>query len=75
MATPTPALPCPYDTHHAQPVNTVEVNQQLNRGQWNALATFTFDARSADYVEVSDRNEPYAIADAGKLQYVGPPTD
>ena len=68
---PNRSLRAPYDIHHASGTSTVEVNQQLNGGQWNILGVYTFAVGSGGYVELSDRNGPFVVGDAVMFQYVG----
>ena len=58
----------PYRIGHAGGVDTVVVNQHDTAlgGQWNLLGSYTFDAGSGGYVEVSSENGQ-ASADAVKL--------
>lgn len=53
-----------FDVRSAAGLTTIEVDQRQNGGQWVELGTFQFDAASTGYVEISDRNGKYAIADA-----------
>src|SRR5262249_9139935 len=55
---------------------TVNVNQQVNGGQWNLLGVFNFAAGTAGYVRISDGFADagkLAMADAIKFSYIQPP--
>lgn len=60
-----------YQINHDQQVDTVEVDQRINGGQWNEMGVFVFASGSAGFVELSDGNGDYAIADAVRFEYVG----
>ncbi|WP_295428829.1 S8 family serine peptidase [uncultured Thiodictyon sp.] len=70
---PNRCVRAPYDIQHSEGINTVEVNQQLSGGQWNALGVYVFAAGTGSYVEISDRNGRAVIADAVMFQYVSEP--
>ncbi len=63
----------PYRIGHAGGVDTVVVNQHDTAlgGQWNLLGSYTFDAGSGGYVEVSAENGQ-ASADAVRLREIDP---
>ncbi len=55
---------------------TVDVNQQVNGGQWFPLGTFPFAAGTGGYVRITDAftTGSVVIADAVKFVFVPPPT-
>ncbi len=61
-----------YDVRDTTGVTTIEFNQQINGNQWNTLGVFSFTSGTSGYLEVSNRNGIYAIADAVRFEYVGP---
>jgi hypothetical protein len=58
-------------TISANGLSETTVNQTVAGDQWNSLGVHPFDAGAEGYVEVSDRNGAYAIADAVRLVYRG----
>jgi hypothetical protein len=46
----------------------VEVNQEVNGGQWNLLGTYPFAAGTSGSVVLSDEADEYVIADAIKFE-------
>ena len=75
LAQPEQSRQVDYDIQHSTGLDTVPVNQQQNGGQWNELGVFTLSAGSGNFVEISDRNGIYAIADVVRFDLVAaPPT-
>jgi hypothetical protein len=69
-ASPNRSTQVAFDIRHADGTDTVFVNQQVNGEQWYELGVYPFVIGDGQYVEVSDRNGIYAIADAIRLEYV-----
>jgi len=65
---------------HAAGITTIEVDQDCDTGvfgQWNLLGTFSFDAGSSGYLEITDEgivppSTTYMGADAARFVQVGP---
>lgn len=58
----------PITINHAGGATTVNVNQRLNGGVWNALGTFTFNAGTTGNVVISNNDATgHVIADAIRL--------
>ncbi|MBI2524427.1 MAG: hypothetical protein HYV93_00430, partial [Candidatus Rokubacteria bacterium] len=53
----------PYTVVHAGGTTVVTENQQVNGGSWQLLGTFTFNAGTGGYLQLSDANG-LAVADA-----------
>lgn len=60
----------PFRISHAGGLTTVNVNQQVNGGQWNLLGQFMFNAGTAGYVEVLEAPSGITSADAIRLEAV-----
>jgi len=62
------ASDAPYTIYYDGGSETVDVNQQINGGQWNYLGTYTFAAGTSGSIVLSDGGNGYVIADAVKLE-------
>lgn len=64
--------------HHAAGTTTVTVNQRVRgvpdprTGEWVSLGTFTLNAGTTSYVELSDNADGFVIADAVRFRRVPP---
>jgi len=62
------ATDAPYTIHYDGGETTIDVNQQVNGGQWNLLGTYPFSAGTSGYVTLSDETDGRICADAVKLE-------
>jgi hypothetical protein len=67
-AVPNRATDAPYTINYDGGSTTVDVNQEINGGQWNLLGTFSFAAGTSGTVVLSDDADEFVIADAIKLK-------
>jgi hypothetical protein len=64
------ATDAPYTINYDGGSDTIDVDQQVNGGQWNLLGTYPFAAGTSGYVVLSDNANGVVIADAIKLESV-----
>lgn len=66
----------PYTINHAQGSVSVVLNQQLNKGRWNYLGRYPFNAGTGQSVTLADVGRPtgtsYVSADAVRFEFVAP---
>jgi hypothetical protein len=67
VASSNRATDAPYTINHEGGPTTVDVNQEVNGGQWNLLGTFYFNAGNYSVTLSGDANQ-YVIADAVKME-------
>ena len=63
----------PVEIHHANGVEQLTVNQQIDGGQWNYLGTFDFEP--GGFIKLLATDPGYTIADAARFVVVDLPAD
>ncbi|NQT88221.1 DNRLRE domain-containing protein, partial [bacterium] len=62
----------PYTINYSGGSQTVDMNQRIDGGAWNALGSFTFDSGTGGNVELRSSDTGYVIADALRFTWVEP---
>jgi PKD repeat protein len=69
------ALNVPYTISHAEGSTTVQVDQRVNGGRWNALGTFNFNAGEYTITLTNHVASGQVVADAVRVEHVENPSE